>query len=82
MLSIINYPSTTVSWASICSALAVTIPATTGAGVLVFDAADVGEPNLGYIAENRALQSALLAAFAEAGGHIEPAPLSALAIGE
>ena len=56
--------------------------APSGAGVLVFDAADVGEPNLGYIAENRALQSALLAAFAEAGGHIEPAPLSALAIGE
>jgi 2-octaprenylphenol hydroxylase len=50
--------------------------------VLVFDAADVGEPNLGYIAENRALQVALLAAFAEAGGHIEPQPLTALAIGE
>ena len=50
--------------------------------VLVFDAADVGEPNLGYIAESRALQTALLAAFAEAGGHIETAPLSALAIGE
>jgi 2-octaprenylphenol hydroxylase len=49
--------------------------------VLVFDAADVGEPNLGYIAESRALQVALLAAFAEAGGHIEPEPLSALAIG-
>jgi 2-polyprenylphenol 6-hydroxylase len=48
----------------------------------VFDAADVGEPNLGYIAENRALQTALLAAFAEAGGHIETAPFSALAIGE
>jgi 2-polyprenylphenol 6-hydroxylase len=50
--------------------------------VLVFDAADVGEPNLGYIAENRALQVALLAAFAEAGGHLEPEPLSALSIGE
>ncbi len=49
--------------------------------VLVFDAADVGEPNLGYVAENRALQTALLAAFAEAGGHIEAAPMSALAIG-
>jgi 2-octaprenylphenol hydroxylase len=56
--------------------------APSSADVLVFDAADVGEPNLGYIAESRALQSALLAAFAEAGGHIEPAPLSALAIGE
>jgi 2-octaprenylphenol hydroxylase len=50
--------------------------------VLVFDAADVGEPNLGYIAESRALQVALLASFAEAGGHIEPAPLTELAIGE
>src|SRR6266480_6538036 len=28
--------------------------------VLVFDAADVGEPNLGYIVENRLLQGALL----------------------
>ncbi|MBV8975366.1 MAG: FAD-dependent monooxygenase [Sinobacteraceae bacterium] len=56
--------------------------APTDAGVLVFDAADVGEPNLGYIAEGRALQTALLAAFAEAGGHIETAPFSALAIGE
>ena len=56
--------------------------APSSAAVLVFDAADVGEPNLGYIAENRALQVALLAAFAEAGGHIEPAPLAGLAIGE
>jgi 2-polyprenylphenol 6-hydroxylase len=56
--------------------------APTSAGVLVFDAADVGEPNLGYIVENRALQVALLAAFADAGGHIEAAPLTALAIGE
>ncbi|HEY1874532.1 MAG TPA: FAD-dependent monooxygenase [Steroidobacteraceae bacterium] len=50
--------------------------------VLVFDAADVGEPNLGYIAENRALQVALLAAFVESGGHIEPQPFTALSIGE
>jgi len=50
--------------------------------VLVFDAADVGEPNLGYIAENRALQVALLAAFAESGGHLEPQPFTALSIGE
>jgi len=56
--------------------------APSSAGVLVFDAADVGEPNLGYIAENRALQMALLAAFAEAGGHIETAPFNTLAIGE
>ncbi len=56
--------------------------APSSAAVLVFDAADVGEPNLGYIAESRALQVALLAAFAEAGGHIETAAFSTLAIGE
>jgi len=50
--------------------------------VLVFDAADVGEPNLGYIVENRQLQSALLEAFTQAGGCIEPAPLAALEITE
>jgi 2-octaprenylphenol hydroxylase len=55
--------------------------APSSAAVLVFDAADVGEPNLGYIAESRALQVALLAAFVEAGGHIEAAPLTGLAIG-
>ena len=49
-------------------------------GVLVFDAADVGEPDLGFIVENRLLQTALLAAFATAGGHLESAPLAALAI--
>jgi 2-octaprenylphenol hydroxylase len=57
------------------------IPPTSPA-VLVFDAADVGEPNLGYIAESRALQVALLAAFTEGGGHIEPEPLTARSIGE
>jgi 2-octaprenylphenol hydroxylase len=50
--------------------------------VLVFDAADVGEPNLGYIAENRLLQGALLQAFSEAGGHIEPAAMTSLVIGD
>jgi 2-polyprenylphenol 6-hydroxylase len=45
---------------------------------LVFDAADVGEPNLGYIVENRLLQRALLEAFSESGGHIEPAPLTSV----
>ena len=50
--------------------------------VLVFDAADVGEPNLGYIVENRLLQGALLEAFAESGGHIEPAPFTSVEIGE
>jgi len=50
--------------------------------VLVFDAADVGEPDLGHIAESRALQVALLSAFAESGGHIEPEPFTGLSIGE
>ena len=49
---------------------------------LVFDAADAGEPNLGFIAENRLLQTALLGAFTDAGGHLEPAQLSALEITE
>lgn len=48
--------------------------------VLVFDAADVGEPNLGYIVENRLLQWALLEAFTKAGGHIERASLASLEI--
>ena len=33
--------------------------------MLIFDAAEVGEPNLGYIVENRLLQAALLAAFVQ-----------------
>ena len=41
--------------------------------VLVFDAAEAGEPNLGHIVENRLVQGAVLDAFAEAGGLIEPA---------
>ena len=48
--------------------------------VLVFDAADAGEPNLGFIVENRLLQTALLGVFTDAGGHLEPAQLSALEI--
>lgn len=50
-------------------------------GSLVFDAAEVGEPNLGYIVENRVLQAALLDSFAAAGGRIEPAQLVGLQIG-
>jgi 2-octaprenylphenol hydroxylase len=46
----------------------------------VFDAADVGEPNLGYIVENRVLQAALLDSFAAAGGRIEPAHFVGLRI--
>jgi 2-octaprenylphenol hydroxylase len=51
-----------------------------GAGALVFDAADVGEPNLGFIVESRLLQTALLAAFSAAGGHLVSAQFSSLAI--
>jgi 2-polyprenylphenol 6-hydroxylase len=57
------------------------VPPSSGA-VLVFDAADVGEPNLGYIAENRLLQGALLQAFSEAGGHLEPAAMTSLVISD
>jgi 2-octaprenylphenol hydroxylase len=48
------------------------------ASALIFDAADVGEPNLGHVLENKLLQSALLNAFAGAGGCIEPAQFNAL----
>src|SRR5215472_3377690 len=51
-----------------------------GEGVLTFDAADVGEPNLGYIVENRLLQTALITAFTAAGGQLEPAHFSSLEI--
>ena len=48
---------------------------------LLFDAAEAGEPNLGYIVENRQVQTALLDAFAEAGGRIEIGELVSLEIG-
>jgi len=41
-----------------------------GSGVLVFDAADAGEPNLGHIIENRLVQASLLDAFEAAGGSL------------
>jgi 2-polyprenylphenol 6-hydroxylase len=48
-----------------------------GVDVLVFDAADVGEPNLGTIIENRQLQAAALAGFLGRGGvHLQRALLS------
>jgi 2-polyprenylphenol 6-hydroxylase len=50
-------------------------------GSLVFDAADVGEPNLGHIVENRVLQAALLDSFVAAGGRVEPAQFVGLKIG-
>jgi 2-polyprenylphenol 6-hydroxylase len=55
--------------------------APSSAGALVFDAAEVGEPNLGYIVENRLLQAALLDEVAELGGRIEPAGLLGLHVG-
>ena len=51
------------------------------AAALVFDAADAGEPNLGYILENRLLQGALLQAVRAAGGHVEAAGLTGLEVG-
>jgi 2-octaprenylphenol hydroxylase len=54
---------------------------TSPAGALVFDAAEVGESNLGYIVENRLLQSALLDEFAASGGHLESAEFQKLRVG-
>jgi 2-octaprenylphenol hydroxylase len=53
-----------------------------GSGALVFDAAELGEPDLGHIAENRAVQAALTASAAAAGvvllradlARLEPGP--------
>ena len=53
-----------------------------GDQVLVFDAADAGEANLGYIAESRVLQSALLEAFVAAGGVLERAQFRDVTISE
>ncbi|HVO46793.1 MAG TPA: FAD-dependent monooxygenase [Steroidobacteraceae bacterium] len=52
----------------------------TGQGALVFDAAEVGEPNLGYIMESRLLQAALLDSFAASGGRIDTAELRSLRV--
>jgi 2-octaprenylphenol hydroxylase len=52
-----------------------------GAGALCFDAAEVGEPNLGYIAEISALQRACLESFVEARGTLIQASLARLEIG-
>lgn len=51
-----------------------------GPGALRFDAADLGEPNLGYIVENGALQRACLESFRAAGGVVVAATLETLAI--
>jgi len=52
-----------------------------GPGALAFDAADVGEPNLGYVLENRLAQTSLLEAFTAAGGELQPTQLGSLRIG-
>jgi 2-polyprenylphenol 6-hydroxylase len=54
---------------------------TSPASALVFDAAEVGEPNLGYIIENRLLQTALLDEFTAAGGHLQAADFQQLHVG-
>jgi 2-octaprenylphenol hydroxylase len=56
--------------------------APTGADALVFDAAEVGEPNLGYIIETRLVQNALLDAAEEAGARVVRAEFSGLSIEE
>ena len=48
------------------------------ADVLEFDAAYAGEPNLGYIVENRLIQTAALTAFESAGGEVIAGELSRL----
>jgi 2-polyprenylphenol 6-hydroxylase len=52
-----------------------------GAAALCFDAADVGEPNLGYIAEIGALQRACIDSFIDARGTLIQASLERLEIG-
>jgi 2-octaprenylphenol hydroxylase len=54
----------------------------TSSDALVFDAAEVGEPNLGYIIETRLVQHALLDAAEQAGARIVKAELSAVRVGE
>jgi 2-octaprenylphenol hydroxylase len=54
----------------------------TSPDVLVFDAADVGEPNLGHIVETRIVQLALLDAAQQAGARIVNAELSAVHVRE
>jgi 2-octaprenylphenol hydroxylase len=53
-----------------------------GPSALTFDAAELGEPNLGYLIENRNVQSALLDLFETAGGTIVAGEVSAVHIQE
>jgi 2-octaprenylphenol hydroxylase len=55
--------------------------AASGTDALCFDAADIGEPNLGYIAENGALLRACFDSFRAAGGMLIGAQLASAAIG-
>lgn len=50
-----------------------------GPGTLMFSAAELAEPNLGYIIENRALAGAALSSFREHGGRVIAARLRSLA---
>ncbi|HTT07121.1 MAG TPA: FAD-dependent monooxygenase [Steroidobacteraceae bacterium] len=52
------------------------------AGALRFDAADVGEPNLGYIIENSWLQWACLTSFRDSGGRLLAGALQELTVDE
>ena len=52
------------------------------AAALCFDAADIGEPNLGYSAENSALQRACIDSFRDAGGTLIQSALDHLVIGQ
>lgn len=51
-----------------------------GAGSLCFDAAEIGEANLGYIIENAWLQRACLESFRDSGGQLLAGQLQELAI--
>lgn len=51
-----------------------------GPEVLVFSAAEVAEPNLGYIVENRALSAAGLASFGAQGGRVLGVRVSGLEV--
>jgi 2-octaprenylphenol hydroxylase len=53
-----------------------------GPAALRFDAADIGEPNLGYIAEMSALTRACLDSFSAAGGSLISGELERLSIDE
>jgi 2-octaprenylphenol hydroxylase len=53
-----------------------------GSEVLVFSAAEVAEPNLGYIVENRVLSAAGLASFAAQGGQVLGVRIGGLQVDE